>query len=114
MPEYAFGIMLTALLGWGSFTWRRAEDALTRAIAAGDRVDRLEVKMAENYLTKVEFQNYTDRLFDTLGEMKTGQQYLVKRIDYHVLEQAGESKQLRSKLDKQIEINDQLKESLED
>ena len=46
--------------------------------------------------------------------MKTGQQYLVKRIYYHVLEQAGESKQLRSKLDKQIEINDQLKENLED
>lgn len=114
MPEYAFGLMLTALLGWGGFTWRRAEEAIAKAIAAGDRVDRLEVKMAENYLTKVEFQNYTDRLFDTLGEMKASQQYLVERVDYHVLEQAGESKLLKMALDKQVKVNDQLRKNLED
>lgn len=90
--------MLTAVLGWGGFTWRRAEDAITHAIRAGDRVDRLEVKIAENYLTKVEFQAYMDRLFETLGEMKGGMQYLTERVDYHVTEQAMESRELRNKI----------------
>lgn len=90
--------MLTAVLGWGGFTWRRAEDAITHAIKAGDRVDRLEVKIAENYLTKQEFQAYMDRLFETLGEMKGGMQYLTERVDYHVTEQAMESRELRNKI----------------
>ena len=98
MPEYLVGIMITAALGWGGFTWRKAEDAITRAIRAGDRVDRLEVKMAENYLTKQEFQAYMDRLFETLGEMKGGMQYITERVDYHVSEQAQESRELRKKI----------------
>lgn len=92
--------MITAVLGWGGFTWRRAEDAITQAIQAGDRVDRLEVKIAENYLTKQEFQAYMDRLFETLGEMKGGMQYLTERVDFHVTEQAGESKKLHSEIDR--------------
>lgn len=100
MPEYLIGIMITAALGWGGFTWRKAEDAIARAIKAGDRVDRLEVKIAENYLTKVEFQAYMDRLFETLGEMKGGMQYLTERVDYHVTEQAGESKALKAEIEK--------------
>lgn len=98
MPEYLFGIMITAVLGWGGFTWRRAEDAITQSLKAGDRVDRLEVKIAENYLTKQEFQGYMDRLFETLGEMKGGMQYLTERVDYHVTEQAGESKMLKEEI----------------
>ena len=92
--------MITAVLGWGGFTWRRAEDAITQAIRAGDRVDRLEIKIAENYLTKAEFQAYMDRLFETLGEMKGGMQYLTERVDYHVIEQAGESKELKAEIDR--------------
>ena len=98
MPEYVFGIMITAVLGWGGFTWRRAEDAIAHAMKAGDRVDRLEIKIAENYLTKQEFQVYMDRLFSTLGEMKSGMQYLTERVDYHVTEQAMESKELRKRI----------------
>jgi len=90
--------MITAVLGWGGFTWRKAEDAITHAIKAADRVDRLEVKIAENYLTKQEFQAYMDRLFETLGEMKNGMHYLTERVDYHVTEQAGESKQLKAEI----------------
>lgn len=92
--------MITAVLGWGGFTWRRAEDAITHAIKAGDRVDRLEIKIAENYLTKAEFQAYMDRLFETLGEMKGGMQYLTERVDYHVIEQAGESKELKNEIER--------------
>jgi len=92
--------MITAALGWGGFTWRKAEDAITQAIKAVDRVDRLEVKMAENYLTKQEFQGYMDRLFETLGEMKGGMQYLTERVDFHVSEQAGESKRLKAEVER--------------
>ena len=92
--------MITAALGWGGFTWRKAEDAISHAIKAADRVDRLEVKIAENYLTKVEFQAYMDRLFETLGEMKGGMQYLTERVDYHVTEQAGESKELKAEIER--------------
>ena len=52
MPEYLLGIMITAILGWGGFTWRRAEDAIVAAIKADDRVDRLEVKIAEDEITR--------------------------------------------------------------
>ena len=100
MPEYLVGIMITAVLGWGGFTWRKAEDAITHAIKAADRVDRLEVKIAENYLTKQEFQAYMDRLFETLGEMKNGVQYLTERVDFHVTEQAGESKELKAEINR--------------
>lgn len=91
--------MITAVLGWGGFTWRKSEDAITKAIKAGDRVDRLEIKMAEQYLTKQEFQAYMDRLFGTLGEMKNGMQYLTERVDHHVNEQAGEARELRAEID---------------
>ena len=100
MPEYLIGIMITAVLGWGGFTWRKAEDAIANSIKASDRVDRLEVKMAENYLTKDEFQAGMDRLFVTLGEMKGGMQYLTERGDFHVTEQAGESKHLKSEIER--------------
>ena len=95
MPEYLLGIMITAILGWGGFTWRRAEDAIVAAIKADDRVDRLEVKIAENYLTKQEFQGYMDRLFEP--ELC---RYLTERVDYHVNEQANEARSLRSENDR--------------
>lgn len=99
--------MFAAVLGWGGFTWRRAEDAITRSISAGDRVDRLELKIAEKYLTKAEFDADMNRLFSTLGEMKAdqqrqsdeirvSQQYLVERIDYHVAEQTKKVDQLQA------------------
>lgn len=88
------------MIGWGGFTWKRAEEALAQARSAADKVDLVELKMAEKYLTKQEFENYMDRLFGTLGEMKDGMKYLTERVDYHVLEQAGESNQLKSELER--------------
>ena len=98
VPEYLLGFIGTALLGWGSFTWRRAEDALAAARQAADKVDQVELKMAEKYLTKQDFELYMDRLFGTLHEMKDGMQYLTERVDYHVSEQAQESRDLRSRI----------------
>lgn len=91
------------MIGWGGFTWKRAEEALSQARIAADRVDQVELKVAEKYLTKQEFESYMDRLFGTLGEMKDGMKYITERVDYHVMEQALESKELRRKLNEKVD-----------
>lgn len=98
MPEYLVGIMLSAIVGWGGFTWRRAEDALLVAREAADQVDRVELKMAEEYVTKKDFELFADRLFSTLAEMKSAVAYVSERVDYHVGEQARETQELRRRL----------------
>jgi|DEB0MinimDraft_6_1074348.scaffolds.fasta_scaffold05752_5 thioredoxin-like negative regulator of GroEL len=98
MPEYLVGVIFSAIIGWGGFTWKRAEDALVAARQAANQVDRVELKMAEEYLTKKDFELYMDRLFDTLAEMKGAVKYVSDRVDYHVAEQARETKNLREKL----------------
>ena len=89
-----------AILGWMGFTWRRAEAALERAERVADKVDRVELKMAEEYLTKNDFHDGLAQVMGTLKEMKGGMQYLTERVDYHVLEQANESKDLRDQIKK--------------
>jgi thioredoxin-like negative regulator of GroEL len=100
MPEYLVGILVSAAVGWGGFTWKRAEDALLAARQAADQVDRVELKMAEEYLTKKDFELYMDRLFDTLAEMKAAVKYVSDRVDYHVGEQANETRGLRQEVSK--------------
>lgn len=114
--------MATALLGWGGFVWRRAEDALIAVRENADAVDKLEVKLAEQYVTKDEFRYAIDNVLSeftrTRSEISHGfdvmrQQHkescesmgkslhrLEDKVDYHVNEQALESKELRNKLKK--------------
>ena len=99
MPEYFIVAMFTMVMGWGTFTWRKAESALDKAERAADRTDRLELKIAEQYLTKRDFELQMDRLFNVLSEMKDGMGYLTERVDFHVSEQATETKKLRAELD---------------
>lgn len=99
MPEFALQAIIAAILGWGGFTWRKAEQALTEARDASDKVDGVELKMAEHYLTKHEFENSMDRLFLTLGEMRADMKYVAERVDYHIIEQTGEVQKLRRKLE---------------
>ena len=87
------------MIGWGGFTWKRAEDALITARRASDQVSQVELKMAEEYLTKKDFETYMDRLFDTLAEMKSAVNYVSDRVDYHVTEQARETRDLRARLE---------------
>ena len=105
MPEYLIGIVVSAIVGWGGFTWKRAEDAILMARQASDQVDRVELKMAENYLTKQEFESYMNRLFDTLTEVKTSVKYVSDRVDYHVSEQAHESKELKKQIERMRQEN---------
>ena len=88
------------VMGWGSFVWKKAEAALEKAERVADRTDRLEIKLAENYLTKREFELQMDRMFNVLSEMKDGMGYLTERVDYHVSEQASESKNLRQEINR--------------
>ena len=90
-PEYVISAMVAALLGWGGFTWRRAETALQAARDAVDATDRLELKLAENYLTKSDFELHMDRLFKTLGRFE-------EKLDFHVYTQAEDIKKLRERL----------------
>lgn len=91
MPIEFFAIMATAMLGWGGFTWSRAEKALDAAERASDRTDKLELKLAEKYLTKEEFELQMERLFKTLERFEG-------KLDFHVYNQAEDIKRLRSKL----------------
>lgn len=91
MPEYILAAMVTAVLGWGGFTWRRAEQALDAAHAAADATDKLELKLAERYLTKEEFESQMERLFRTLSRFE-------EKLDYHVFNQTQDINLLRRKL----------------
>lgn len=82
---------MTAVLGWGGFTWRRAEQALDAAHAAADATDKLELKLAEKYLTKDEFEAQMERLFKTLARFE-------EKLDYHVYGQAKNIQYLGQKL----------------
>lgn len=85
--------MVTAALGWGGFTWRRAEQAIDIARAAADATDKLELKLAEKYLSKEEFEITMDRLFKTLGRLE-------EKLDFHVFNQTQNAVDLRHKLSK--------------
>jgi len=91
LPEYILGTMIAALLGWGGFTWKKAEDAMFTARAAAEQVDRVELKMAEKYLTKQEFELSMERLFGILARFE-------EKLDYHVYEQDKNIRSLKRRL----------------
>jgi len=66
MPEYVLASLTAALLGWGGFTWKRAEDALFEARRAADMTDKLELKVAESYLTKHDFDLHMERIVNAI------------------------------------------------
>lgn len=91
LPEYILAAMVTAVIGWGGFTWKRAEQALDAAQAAADATDKLELKLAERYLTKDEFEGSMDRLFKTLGRFE-------EKLDYHIYHQGQEQKAIINRM----------------
>ena len=85
--------MTAALLGWGGFTWRRAEDALTTARQALDTTARVELKLAEEYVTKKDFELAFERLFKTLTRFE-------EKLDYHIYAQDQNIRALKHRLSK--------------
>ena len=97
-PEALVPIAVTAFLGWQGFSWRRSEAAIQRAEMLADKVDRVELKMAEEYLTKKDFHDGISQVMGSLTEVKGSMQYLTERVDYHVSEQAGEVRELNARI----------------
>jgi len=93
LPEALLATMAAALLGWGGFTWKKAEEALLAAREASDQTERLELKVAETYLTKHDFELSMERLFKTLARFED-------KLDYHVYQQDERIKDLKSRLHK--------------
>jgi len=94
LPEYILSTMVAALLGWGGFTWRKAENALLEARQAIDKTDKLELKVAEHYLTKKDFELSMERLFKTLARFE-------EKLDYHVYQQDERIADLKGRLKNQ-------------
>ena len=94
LPEYVLSAMVAALLGWGGLTWKKAENALLEARQAVDKTDKLELKVAENYLTKKEFELSMERLFKTLARFE-------EKLDYHVYQQDERIADLKGRLKQQ-------------
>jgi hypothetical protein len=91
LPEYVLATMAAALLGWGTFAWKRAEDALLAARTASGQTEKLELKVAETYLTKREFELSMERLFSTLSRFED-------KLDYHVYQQDERINDLKDRL----------------
>lgn len=70
VPEYLVAIVVTTVVSWGSFVWRRAENALEASKAVAAKTDRLELKLAEHYLTKGDFDAQMARLFVVLDRLE--------------------------------------------
>ena len=98
-PEYLIAAVISIMLGWGGFTWRRAESAHEVAERMSDRIDALELKIAEKYLTKEDFELQMDRLFATLARFE-------KKLDFHVYEQAGNITSLQQRIKRYEELTD--------
>jgi hypothetical protein len=91
IPEVLFAIGIPMVVGWMGFTWRRAENAHTALRAFSDKVDKVELKMAEEYLTKKDFEMSMDRLFKGFDRLE-------KKIDFHVYDQSLNIRELQAKI----------------
>ena len=81
MPEYLIGICLSALLGGFTFTLKKLDSVESDVL-------KLELKIAETYVTKEELNRTINGLFKTLDRME-------EKLDAHVFEDQRKINQLR-------------------
>ena len=98
MPEFLIAAITSTVLGWGAMTWKKSEQAKEVAEKALHKIDSVELKVAEGYITKRDFEQSMDRLFDSISEMKGDVKYLSEKMDFHVNDQATEIAKLREQL----------------
>ena len=91
MPENVVVLIVPVVLGWMGLTWKRAEKALSAVERVADKVDKVELKMAEEYLTKKDFELSMERLFKGFDRLE-------KKIDFHVYDQSLNIRELQNKL----------------
>jgi len=97
-PEFVIAAVTSSVLGWGALTWRKSEQAKEAAEIALHKIDQIELKVAEEYLSKKDFDQSMDRMLDGLKEIKQDMKYLTERMNYHIDEQGGEIKALRERV----------------
>ena len=83
MPEYLVALLLSATAG--AFTM------LQRDIKANDqKIDRLELKLSEDYVKKTDVNGQFLRLWDTLNRME-------EKLDAHVSENQLDIQRIKDK-----------------
>lgn len=92
IPEALFNLLLPLALGWFGFSWRRTEQAISNVQRVADKVDQVELKMAEQYLTKRDFEIGIERLF-------AGFERLEQKVDFHVYNQGQRIRELKSRIE---------------
>jgi hypothetical protein len=100
LPEFVIAAVCSSVLGWGAFTFKRTEEARAVAETALQKIDSVELKVAEDYITKHDFEGAMNRLFDSMSEIKKDVKYLSERMDFHVNDQAVELRRLREQQDR--------------
>ncbi len=64
------------------------------------KIDSIELKVAEDYITKQYFKGAMNRLFDSISEIKKDVKYLSERMDVQVNDQAVELRKLLEQQDR--------------
>ena len=85
MPEYVMAAGVAALLSLFGVSFRKID-------AADRRMDQLELKVAEKYVTKEEFRQQFQELFRVLARLED-------KIDAHVSEKALKIEAIKKKYD---------------
>ena len=83
MPEYIMAAGVAALLSLFGVSFRKID-------AADRRMDQLELKVAEKYVTKEEFRQQFSELFRVLARLED-------KIDAHVSEEALKIQAIKKK-----------------
>lgn len=96
LPEHFVATVIAIVLGWGGISWNRTQSAVDKAKANEDKIGQVELKLAERYLTKEEFESQMERLFHTLSRFE-------EKLDYHVFSQAENVQALRDKLRRSLD-----------
>lgn len=73
------------------FTWKRTDSAHNSIERVADKVDKVELKMAENYVTKEDFHLSVER-------MMKGIDRLDKKTDLLVYDQSTTIRELKTRL----------------
>ena len=70
LPEFVIAAVCRSVLGWGAFTFERSKVAKAVAEMALQKIDSVELKVAEDCNTKHDFEGAINRLLDSMSEIK--------------------------------------------
>ena len=83
MPEYLVALILSAIAGGYTMLQRKID-------STDEKIDRLELKVSEQYVSKSDVSNQFLRLWDTLHRME-------EKLDAHVSENKVEIQRIKDK-----------------